>query len=29
LEAEHSAVARIEAHDADPSWWYFYDEAFF
>lgn len=29
LEAEQAAVARIEADATDPSWWYFYDEAFF
>lgn len=29
LDAEHAAVAQIMADAPEPSWWYFYDEAFF
>ncbi len=29
LDAEQAAVAQITADAPEPSWWYFYDEAFF
>ncbi|MGH3625116.1 MAG: hypothetical protein ACRDQ5_25565, partial [Sciscionella sp.] len=29
LDAEQAAVAKIAADATEPSWWYFYDEAFF
>ena len=29
LDAEHTAVAQLTADTPEPTWWYFYDEAFY